>query len=334
MPATRPSVSGRGRIAPRVGHGQPWVTLALAGLMVGLGLLLHWSVAESQPNGEPRFRDEFGHSSWIDQDMWLFGMPMQWRAVSGTYGAANNELECLEPGSVSVLDGSLSITADRVTTDCAGSRRDFSSGFLSSRDAGKYYPLFGRYEIRAKLPHGQGLWPAFWLRHRDGAGVAEVDVFEYFHSQVPGQVTQTVHLRAARNVAKRSSWFEAPTDAPGWHTFAVDISPAPDDAVAFQFSVDRLPTLSYTSQRAKTWEGGDAEHTWDMAVNLAVGGDWAGDPDATTLGYLSGPRLCSRTLAHPPSNNPARCPTDAIMRAKFPSAMQVDYVRFYDPPQT
>ena len=75
--------------------------------------------------------------------------------------------------------------------------------------------MFGRFEMRARLPHGQGIWPAFWLRHRNGAGTAEVDVMEYFHSTMPGQTTATLHLDGRKNLSKKSQFFETPTDDPG-----------------------------------------------------------------------------------------------------------------------
>src|SRR3546814_11451816 len=70
--------------------------------------------------------------------------------------------------------------------------------------------------MRAKVPHAQGMWPAFWLRHRNGAGVAEVDIMEYFHSQVPGRTTGTLHLDRTHHISQRSLPFEAPPATPRW----------------------------------------------------------------------------------------------------------------------
>ena len=151
--------------------------------------------------------EEFGGSS-LDTRVW--------KPYHSTYGDGNNELACLTPGNVSVSGGSLKLTARREKLTCPnGSTRQFSSGFLGTRETGTYFPRYGRFEIRAKVPHAQGLWPAFWLRHRNGSGVAEVDVMEYFHSQVPGKTTQTLHLDGRSNVSKRTTFVESPTSSPG-----------------------------------------------------------------------------------------------------------------------
>lgn len=61
------------------------------------------------------------------------------------------------------------------------SKTGWWSGALSSRDSDteKYYPLFCRIEIKAKVPYLYGLWNALWLRHYKGAGVAEIDILEF-----------------------------------------------------------------------------------------------------------------------------------------------------------
>src|SRR5690606_19747108 len=158
--------------------------------------------------------------------------------------------------------------------------RDFTSGFIGSRGVDRFYPKFGRYEIRARLPHGQGLWPAFWLRRHGGAGYAEVDVMEYFHAEEPGKIRQTLHLSGDR-VHRNSQFFDSPgpDTASGWHTWAVDIVPE-GDAVRFTFHQDGEQTATYLDTDL-AWNDPniDPDHFWDIAVNLAVGGDWTGHPD-------------------------------------------------------
>jgi len=283
----------------------------------------------------PYFSEEFDEATWIDRGWLWFVHPRVWGAYWNTYGDGNNELACLTPDNLGVDNGELRITAKREVITCpSGSQRDFSSGFLSSRDAGRMFPLFGRYEIRARVPHGQGLWPAFWLRHANGAGEAEVDVMEYFHSQVPGEVTQTLHFpnSISRNTAKSSTFIESGDQPSKWHTYAVEITSGPQGAVQFQFFVDGQPTLEYLNTDPSSWvDGTDPARTWDMAVNLAVGGDWSGNPDAETLGFLDGPNVCSITGVAPPDGNPQSCSTDGIRRAEFPAVFDVDYVRVFVP---
>jgi beta-glucanase (GH16 family) len=247
-----------------------------------------------------------------------------WRPYHSTYGDGNHELQCHTPSNVTTAGGVLTITARREQVTCpGGSVRQFSSGFLGTRETGHYFPMFGRYEMRARIPHGQGLWPAFWLRHRNGSGVAEVDVMEYFHATTPGQGTATLHLDGRKNLSKRSQWFEVPSDDPGWHTWAVDVALDPG-GIRFTFSFDGMPFHTYVDGRHDWADHVDPNATWDMAVNLSVGGDWVGNPDGQ-LGVLGNGRCGKPWGSAPP------CDTSMVRRATFPAEYQIDSVRVTTP---
>lgn len=251
----------------------------------------------------------------------------KWKAYHNTYGDGNNELACLTPGNVAVSGGSLRITSKKQTATCpSGSVRNYTSGFIGSREVGKYFPRYARFEMRAKLPHAQGLWPAFWLRHRNGAGVAEVDVMEYFHATAPGKGYGTLHLDGRHNLSKgRISFEPSSTTSSGWHNWAVEIGPDPS-GVRFTFSMDGTTYHSYVDTQ-HNWTSADPASTWDMAINQAVGGDWTGDPDGT-LGYLRGVNRCAQG-----GTAPNGCTTTGINRVDWSdpadSTYAVDYVRVY-----
>ncbi|MFN8125471.1 MAG: PKD domain-containing protein [Candidatus Nanopelagicales bacterium] len=254
-----------------------------------------------------------------------------WSAYHNTYGDGNKELACLTPNNISTSGGVATITALRQTVTCpSGAVRNYTSGFLGSREAGRYHPLYGRYEIRAQIPHGQGLWPAFWLRHRNGASVAEVDILEAFHSQGPGRVVQTLHFPSSlgSNWGKVGTFLETPPEGTGgWHTFAVEIEPV-STGVRFRFFVDSTMTKEFVNTSPSAWNQVDPDAGWDIAVNLAVGGTWVGDPDKQ-LGYLPYKNLCSLTAKAPTNNDPSTCPTTGIHLANFPAKYNIDYVRVY-----
>ncbi len=276
------------------------------------------------------------HLYWSDEFDGSALDTSRWTAYHNTYGDGNAELACLTPGNVAQTGGAMTITSRKETVTCpSGSVRQYTSGFIGSRESGRYYPLYGRYEIRARVPHGQGLWPAFWLRHRSGSGVAEVDVMEYFFSQVPGRTTQTLHFPSTvgRNVAKKSTFFETPVRGTGgWHTWAVEIEPVTGSDgtrdVRFRFLLDGTQTLEYTNTQPEAWNGGDPNATWDIAVNTAVGGNYTGYPEQQ-LGWLPGPKVCSLTYKAPTNGDPALCPTDGIWFADLPGRYDVDYVRVF-----
>ncbi|WP_426571184.1 glycoside hydrolase family 16 protein [Aquihabitans sp. McL0605] len=253
----------------------------------------------------------------------------RWQPYHSNYGSSNLELECNTPNNVSESAGSLRIVAKKQAVTCpSGGAMNYTSGFVGSRETGTYYPRYARFEMRAKLPHAQGLWPAFWLRHHNGAGTAEVDIMEYFHSQVPGKTTQTLHLDGVSNVSKKTTAFENPANKPGFHTWAVEITPDPA-GVRFTFYVDDVQVHTYVDAKHAWTSSADAASTWDIALNLAVGGRWVGSPDGT-LGYLDQLNRCSIA-----GTAPGSCSTSGINRVDWSDpadeTYQIDYVRVYTP---
>ena len=89
------------------------------------------------------------------------------------------------------------------------SKTGWWSGALSSRDSDteKYYPLFCRIEIKAKVPYLYGLWNALWLRHYKGAGVAEIDILEFFTKAFGKILIRPKRIKPCIcSIRKRKSW--------------------------------------------------------------------------------------------------------------------------------
>ena len=308
--------------------GRALPIIAIVGL-VG-GFLVWQSFAATSPtpgNYKLYWSDEFSTNS-LDTS--------RWGAYNNTYGDGNQEEACLTPANVTSSGGSLKITAKKEAITCPGSKQDqFSSGFIGSRDSPNktYYPAFAKYEIRAKVPHGQGLWPAFWLRHVDGSGVAEVDVMEYFHAQAPGKITQTLHLpkEVGRNVAKKSTNFEVARAGVGdWHTYAVEIAPLDGGKKAeFIYFIDGTETLRYTPSSFNWLNNYDKNHMFDIALNMAVGGTWNGHPD-DELGWSRYLKYCLNPGSYG-KQQPCGGEKSGLFKAQFPSSYEIDYVRVYTP---
>lgn len=261
-----------------------------------------------------------------------------WKVYNNTYGDGDpNMLHCLTPNNVVVSNGSVKLNAKKGDVTCAnGKAKSYSSGFLGSREAARYHPLYGRYEMRARTPHGQGLFPALWLRHRNGSSVAEIDIFENFHSSSPGQATSTVHFPTSigYNVAKKGTNYEtAVRGRGGWHTFGVDIqpvTPGDDTKVNFKFTIDGVTTLNYTNTNASKWTSVDKNAAWDIALQLYVGGTWAGHPDQKLGFYPASGGICARTSKKPLNGDIRNCPTSGIWLAPWQdSTFEIDYVRVY-----
>jgi beta-glucanase (GH16 family) len=139
----------------------------------------------------------------------------------------------------------------------------YVSGMISSR-AG-FLQKHGYFEIRARLPAGAGLWPAFWLL-TPGAWPPEIDAME-----ARGAFGYAVHLHWSEGGTHRSSGCEiALADgSAAFHAYGVLWTP---EAVAFY--LDRVPVAWIAAKPG-------FDRPMYMLANLAVGG-WAGEPDAST----------------------------------------------------
>lgn len=301
----------------------------------------------------------------------------RWAINEETYGAGNIEDHWYQRANVVVSNGTCKLIAKKETvtgsaaaapamsyassdgvnrakprTGLPAGSRPFSSGLLSSRDAStpRYYPLFSMFEIRAKIPHGQGLLPAFWLRRNGGASWAEVDIMEYFFSYRPGQTKASLHFpnTLGTNATQQRKQFEDPKPGSSdWHTWACRIRPSGEksdplkDPIIFEFLLDGAMFGNYRLTNEQTIRdlhmvdrttgkipaAGDAE-VWDVCINLAVGGRWVGAPDQQ-LGYLPIPDRCSRTQQLPP-DGPLSCDLTDLFFAQFPATFEIDHVKIYD----
>ena len=93
-----------------------------------------------------------------------------------------------------VRDGVLSIVASRIPSDLKEVlfSNEYVSGVLTTQKS--FSQKYGYFEIRAKIPLGTGVWPAFWLLANDGGWPPEIDAMEG-RGQRPGDVVMTTHWR-------------------------------------------------------------------------------------------------------------------------------------------
>lgn len=168
----------------------------------------------------------------------------------------------------SVANGVLSITASRTDPSVAAytAGHHFVSGQLNTGLS--FSQLYGYFELRAKLPRGQGLWPAFWLVPKDGTASHEIDIME-----VLGQDTRTLHTTL--HVFKPSHVVLAGTTeiedtSLAFHLFGVDWQ---RDKIVWYF--DRRPVFEAHTPT-------DLRKPMFMILNLAAGGPMAGRLDAST----------------------------------------------------
>lgn len=267
----------------------------------------------------------------------------KWDLEENCWGGGNHESQCYtrrrdrQPrANAFVRDGLLHIVArrERYTASASpegGGKATATLPYTSARLRTKRRQewTFGRFEIRARLPQGQGAWPAIWMLPTDSpygawASSGEIDIMEAVNlgtpSDEPGaapgtpetRVHGTLHYGRTRpgNVYTGTSYRlpDGASPADGFHVYALEW-----EAGEIRWYVDGT---HYATQRADGWwsqtrKGGrwidapagapfDAASKYHLLLNLAVGGDWAGKVNAT-----------------------------GIDASAFPQAMLVDYVRVY-----
>ena len=167
----------------------------------------------------------------------------------------------LDPFSVrgGILEIKAQPTPPEVAPRIGGYR--FTSGVITTQPS--FSQTYGYFEMRAKLPGGKGLWPAFWLLPADQSWPPEIDVMESIGD--PGHVYMTPHSKTAN-----LHGFEANIDPHAFHVFAV--------------SWDRDELIYYIDgeERGRAPTPSDMNKPMYMLANLAVGGNWPGNPDAST----------------------------------------------------
>jgi len=229
--------------------------------------------------------------------------PRKWIYDLGGKGWGNHELESYtnRPENAHIEKGNLVITAQKETYTAAdGIARDYTSARLKTQ--GLFTQTYGRIEARIKIPAGQGMWPAFWMLGEDISTVGwpkcgEIDIMENIGKE-PDKLHGSLHgPSTTANTSDLTSIFTLPAGqnfADDFHLYAVEWSP---DTVRFYVD-DNL----YATFRSSDWPAGGKwvfDHPFFIILNLAVGGDWPGPPDAST---------------------------------NFPQSMLVDYVRVYAKP--
>lgn len=219
-----------------------------------------------------RWHDEFDGPDGAGVD------PTRWAYETGGGGWGNGELENYTARTDNVVQrgGNLVITARRESL--GGS--SFTSGRIKT--AGHFEFRYGRVEMRATLPQGQGIWPAFWMLGANIDAVSwpacgEVDIMEWV-GRTPTRIFGTIHGPGYNGAGGIGAWHAEPSGyAAGFHTYAVEWEP---DVLRWYFD-DRMYELrTPIDLNGRAWV---FDHDFFVLLNLAVGGAWPGAPDATTV---------------------------------------------------
>ncbi|WP_374575551.1 family 16 glycosylhydrolase [Phenylobacterium sp.] len=169
----------------------------------------------------------------------------------------------------SVNNGILSIQADHASSDISSiiNGYQYTSGMLNTWHS--FSQLYGYFEISAKLPAGQGLWPAFWLLPEDGSWPPEIDVMENLGQDVT-KYYASVHTEETGSHTSETIPVQTSNLSTSFHTYGVDWE---SDYITFYFDGSKIGQIATPA---------DMHSPMYMIINLAVGGYWPGSPNAST----------------------------------------------------
>ena len=225
------------------------------------------------------FQDEFSGPYGTAVD------PTKWGFDQGGNGWGNAELQhYTNTRHNAMMDGSgrLMIRARAEGKDapctCA-----YTSARLNTR--GIFTQAYGRFEARIGIPPGQGLWPAFWLLGANlgkvgWPGAAEIDIMETIGRE-PTLAYGTMHGPGFSGANGIGAPVSLPDNAPfsaGFHTFAIEWQ---ENEIRWYLDDVLFQTRGLRDLPEGT--GWVFDHPMFMILNLAVGGQWPGRPDAGTV---------------------------------------------------
>lgn len=237
------------------------------------------------------WNDEFNYGQ-IDPLKWTFetgdgtdyGLPRGW---------GNNELQIYTTNEENARirqDGDVSAL---IITAVKHGENDYTSAKLTTN--GLFSMRFGRIDVRAKLPHGQGIWPAIWTLGDnrsivDWPGCGEIDIMELLGHE-PNTVYGSLHYVDGENRKGESQGMFIKTGAnfnDGYNVFSLEWTP---EKLSFMVNGNKYHEVSIEDDMKEFLR------SHYLILNVAVGGYWPGYPDPTTT---------------------------------FPQSMYVDYVRVFE----
>jgi len=232
--------------------------------------------------------DEFNYSGLPDNNKWSYDTD------GNASGWGNNEAQYYTSERLKnseVKDGFLNINA--IKEDFQGKK--YTSARLVTRSKGDW--LYGKIEVRAKLPDGRGMWPAIWMLPTDWAyggwpASGEIDIMENV-GYVPYVIVASAHTQSYNHVkgTQKSGTLTISDCYTGFHNYILEW-----EASEYRVYVDEILYFTFKNE-GKGFPVWPFDKRFHLLLNVAVGGNWGG----------------------------AQGIDDTI----FPRSMVVDYVRVY-----
>jgi beta-glucanase (GH16 family) len=246
-------------------------------LVTGVGILILLSLV-------PGFgQDRKWALVWSDEFAGPANSPpdaTKWVYDTGATGWGNHELEkyTRDPANV-FLDGEGNLVIRALRSDSG----EYTSGRLKT--LGRFEFQYGRVEARIRIPYGQGIWPALWMLGKDISTVGwpkcgEIDILENIGKE-PKLIHATVHgpgYSGGKGITAQTALPGEVRFSDDFHVFRADWS---RDGIEFF-----LDGASYTKVERSVVSPDSAwvfDHPFFILLNVAVGGDWPGEPGPDTV---------------------------------------------------
>lgn len=215
--------------------------------------------SKNYPSMQLAFSDEFTGTQ-LNENFWTYEL--------GGGGWGNNELQHYTNSNSRVENDQLFITA-----------KDGPGNYTSTRiiTKGKVKIKYGRIDVRAKLPKGQGIWPAIWMLGENISTVGwpacgEIDIMELLGHE-PNRVYGTAHYtNGTYQYSSGSTSLSSGDFSDQFHVFSILW-----DKTAITWYVDNKPFRTFNSTFAAF------EYEFFFIMNVAIGGNWPGSPNASTV---------------------------------------------------
>ena len=214
--------------------------------------------------------DDFDGASGtaVDGSKWAYDSGPNWY---------NGELQDYTTGNANAsLDGKGMLIIEARKEAREG--REYTSARLKTE--GKKTFTYGRVEARMKLPYGKGMWPAFWmLGGNSWPDTGEIDIVENLGRE-PSIAHGTIHGPGYSGAAGPAGSYTLPGSAAfsdDFHLFAIEWE---SNAIRWYVDDTLYSTKTPADISGKTWV---FDHGFFIILNLAVGGEWPGNPDGTTV---------------------------------------------------
>ncbi len=238
----------------------------------GAGALDWWFIITSEPKGSTAESEEFQsqYNSLLWEDDFETGSLDTgiWNIETGNNnGWGNNELQYYTGDNVAVADGNLVITAKAESSNGF----DYTSSRITTKDNFNF--TYGRVEVRAKLPGGEGVWPAAWMlgSNFDEVGwpdSGEIDIMEYAGKD-PNLVHGSLHYPGNSGGNAITSTTTVDNAETEFHLYSVEWTP---ENIYFLVDNEVFHSVENTSDLP-------FHHDFFLILNVAMGGTFGGDVD-------------------------------------------------------